>query len=195
MHRAALIIHDEHRTLAAVLHGLLYLVRQVGKGAMTPDYLLLGSMLHYIDAFPERMHHPKEDLFLFAALRGSAPETAALLDELHAQHVEGAAAIVRLRQSLRHCQESAGAGFDAFAALVERYAEFHWQHMRMEEDKVLPLAEKALTEAQWRDLDAAFADNVDPIAGAGTDNEFKTLFARIANTAPPPIGLGSTASR
>jgi hemerythrin-like domain-containing protein len=51
--RAIQIIEDEHRSLAAVLHGLLYLVREIRLRGATPDFELLGAMLHYIDAFAQ----------------------------------------------------------------------------------------------------------------------------------------------
>lgn len=37
---------------------------------------------------------------------------------------------------------------EAFAAAVDEYAEFHWQHLRREEDIVLPLAEAHLTSCE-----------------------------------------------
>jgi len=39
-------------------------------------------MVHYIDAFPERLHHPKEDRYLFLALRKRTGEANAALDRL-----------------------------------------------------------------------------------------------------------------
>ena len=49
--RAIQIIEDEHRSLAAVLHRLLYLVRDIRLRGAAPDFELLGAMLDYIDAF------------------------------------------------------------------------------------------------------------------------------------------------
>lgn len=45
-------------------------------------------MIHYIDAFPERLHHPKEDQFLFARLSERSPESRPLVEELRAEHVK-----------------------------------------------------------------------------------------------------------
>ena len=49
------IIQDEHRSLAAVLHGMLYLVHETRDRGAKSDFDLLGAMVYYIDAFPERM--------------------------------------------------------------------------------------------------------------------------------------------
>src|SRR5215470_2888423 len=50
---SATIIRDEHRSLAAVIHGLEYLVREARAKTITPQFVLLRAMLHYIKAFPE----------------------------------------------------------------------------------------------------------------------------------------------
>src|SRR5215469_15337634 len=80
--KALRIIHDEHRSLAAVLHGMLYLVNNVRSRGTRPDFRVLGAMIYYIDAFPERFHHPKEDRYLFARLRARCPAARPLLDRL-----------------------------------------------------------------------------------------------------------------
>ena len=92
------IIHDEHRSLAAVLHGMLYLVRDIREHGSAPNFDLLSAMVYYIDAFPERYHHPKEDGYLFRLLRKRHPAAAPVLDQLERQHKEGAAKIRDLEQ-------------------------------------------------------------------------------------------------
>ena len=71
--RALDVIRAEHRSLAAVIHGLRHLVREVREHGARPDFGLLEAMLRYIDAFPERLHHPKEDRYLFRRLRERDP--------------------------------------------------------------------------------------------------------------------------
>src|SRR5207249_9744958 len=56
-------------------------------------------MLHYIDAFPERFHHPKEDAYLFRRLRERDPSAGELLDRLETEHEEGDRKSTRLNSS------------------------------------------------------------------------------------------------
>jgi hemerythrin-like domain-containing protein len=184
------IILDEHRSLAAVLHGLLYLVRAIDSRKMAPDFKLMGAMVYYIDAFPERFHHPKEDEYLFKRLRLRHPEAAALLDRLHAEHEAGATKIRDLEHALARYEHGGPDGFAAFSAAVEAYAAFHWHHMRSEEEEVLPLARQYLLPEDWKVIDEAFAGNTDPLLGAKASSEYDTLFRRIVHLAPPPIGVG-----
>jgi hemerythrin-like domain-containing protein len=184
------IIRDEHRSLAAVLHGMLHLVHDTRDRGTNPDFNVLGAMLYYIDAFPERFHHPKENEYLFRLLRVRHPEAAALIDRLKEEHVTGAEKIRSLEQALARYQHGGRAEFPNFLAAVEAYALFHWNHMRAEEKELLPLAEKHLSVDDWEIIDAAFLGHTDPMLGADEATKYSALFTRIANLAPPPIGLG-----
>ena len=99
------IIQDEHRSLAAVLHGMLYLVHQIRDRGTKPDFDLFGAMIYYIDAFPERFHHPKEDQYLFRLLRIRHRDAAPLLDRLKTEHRVGAEKIRTLEQALARYEQ------------------------------------------------------------------------------------------
>jgi hypothetical protein len=47
-----------------------------------------------------------------------------------------------------------------------------------------------LGDDDWQMLAAAFAANRDPMGGHEPDPEYRSLFRRILNAAPAPIGLG-----
>jgi hemerythrin-like domain-containing protein len=184
------VIRDEHRSLAAVLHGLRYLVEEVREGRRKPDFSVLRAMVHYIDTFPEKLHHPKEDRYLFARLRRRGTEGNTVLDQLEAEHIHGVKLIRDLEQTLLRWEMGGQENFTVFADELERYADFHWRHMRQEEEVVLPLAERTLTDEDWREIDAAFAGNADPLIGKDVEKDFERLFTRIVNITPPPIGVG-----
>jgi branched-chain amino acid transport system ATP-binding protein len=48
-----------------------------------------------------------------------------------------------------------------------------------------------LTEEDWSGIDAAFADNDDPVFGRARREEYRRLLAAIAEHAPAPLGAGS----
>jgi hemerythrin-like domain-containing protein len=188
MSQALRIIEDEHRSLGAVLSALVAVLEEAVEGGAQPDAALLQAMVGYVRAFPERLHHPKEDEHLFRALRARAPELASVLDALEAEHVRGGELLSGLEGTLRRTL----AGELPLAALAREagaYAEFEWSHMRKEEQLVLPTAERALGAGDWAAVDAAFEASADPLAGAGA-LELRELFRRITALAPAPIGVG-----
>ena len=83
------IIHDEHRALASVLQALRFIVEGIREGRMRPDFRLLSAMVDYITQVPEKVHHPKEDDYLFPKLRSRSREAAELIDTLEGQHKDG----------------------------------------------------------------------------------------------------------
>ena len=63
--------------------------------------------------------------------------------------------------------------------------------MRLEESIIMPEALRVLTDADWKELDAAFAENCDPLSGKYPPNPaYDRLFTRILIKSPSPIGLG-----
>jgi hemerythrin-like domain-containing protein len=189
MNKSTRILITEHRSISAVLHGLQHLARSAEDPAIQPDFELFRAMIYYIDEFPERLHHPKEDAYLFERLEARAPQARPLVQELRAEHVRGAALIRQLEAALEEFEQGWPHGGHAFTEAVNGYARFHWEHMRKEEDRLLPLAERELLEEDWRVIDEAFSANRDPIADL-REQDFESLFTRIVNLAPAPVGLG-----
>jgi hemerythrin-like domain-containing protein len=190
LNRALAIIHDEHRALGAVLHGLRFLVREMREKGATPDFKLLWSMIYYMDAFSERLHDPREEAYLFARLKLRTHESDAIIATLERQHAESRAQVRELEQALGHFEAGISNGLTAFASIVEQQVEEALRHMSLEEKTIIPLAKKYLTTEDWIDIAEAFGENGDPRFGSKPEHEFRDLFTRIVNLAPPPIGVG-----
>ena len=182
-------IHDEHRSLAAVLHGLKQLAHEAEDSTARPGFAAFRAMIRYIDEFPEKLHHPKEDDYLFARLVARYPAARSLVDRLHGEHVEGAQRVRELERALVFFEEGWPKGAREFRQTVDAFADFHWKHMRAEETELMPLAERHLTAEDWQAIDAAFGVNQDPVAGV-QEKDMEALFTRIVNLAPAPVGLG-----
>lgn len=189
MSDALQIIHREHRALAAVVHCLEHVLKDIKDGRIDPEFELFAAIIDYVEDFPDRFHHPKEDDHLFAALRNREPSIRVTLDELQAQHREGERVIATLRWKLEDWRKDPDGGFQAFYDEAMHYIDFQRRHMALEESKVIPAARKHLTENDWRGINAAFSDNDDPIFGERPREAYDKLFARIVQLAPAPYGL------
>lgn len=188
--QASTTILIEHRSLDAVIDGMLYLVRQIRLGAK-PNFEVFAAMIQYIDAFPERFHHPKEEAYLFKRLGERHPDAAPLLDRLQADHRRGVEKGRDLEQALTRYQQGGEAQFAPFEKAVTEYADFQWKHMSVEETELLPLARQYLTQEDWQEIDAAFSGSSDPLLGSKAGAQYEELFRRILLLAPPPIGVRS----
>ena len=185
------IIRAEHRSLAAVINSIKSIVAEIRAGRMSADFRLLWSMIHYIDAFPERLHHPKEDAWLFARIQERTRAADSLIEALLEQHSAGEAELDQLRKALGNYEAGVAGALEALGAIVERYAEFTWRHMTTEERELLPIGDDCLTEDDWSDIARAFQENCDPLAGAQEGAHFLQLFRQIVERTPAPMGLGT----
>ena len=186
-------IHEEHASLAVVLH-LLRLLLDQGPGDEPAVFFdVMRAMLFYIDEFPERQHHPKESQWLFPKVAERSPEAAQAIERLEREHVGGEAAVRELQHLLLGWELMGETRPQAFADALQHYIHFYLEHMRLEEAVVLPAAQQHLDAADWAAMDAAFASNTNPLAqGPARDPAYDRLFTRIVMRAPSPIGLGSS---
>lgn len=187
------VIREEHQALAAMLRSLRMLVESAHRQGTTPPFEVLRAMLLYVDEFPERLHHPKEEGLLFPRVRERCPELAAVLGRLQADHEAGPARLRELEHALLGWEVLGEARRDAFEQALRHYVDFYLSHMALEEREVLPAAERHLSAADWAELDAAFAANQDPLTGHEPTPDYRPLFSRIVALAPAPVGLGPPA--
>jgi hemerythrin-like domain-containing protein len=186
------IIHDEHDALSAMLRSIGMMVDRGPGNDPTNFFDVLRAMLFYIDEFPERLHHTKESELLFPPVAKLAPETRELIEKLEKDHQHGESAVRELQHLLLAWELIGDARRGAFDAAAKRYLAFYLEHMRLEETVILPVAQKVLSDADWDELDAAFATNCDPLTGKyPRDTAYDRLFTKIVSQAPAPIGLGN----
>jgi hemerythrin-like domain-containing protein len=195
-HEALRVIRDEHASLAAMLKSLLQMVRRgldpEGRGEHERYFDVMRAMLFYIDEFPETLHHPKETELLFPRVAKAAPETAEVIAQLDRDHHAGENQVRELMHLLMAWEYLGESRRVAFETAAKAYVGFYLEHMRQEEAVILPAAERALTNADWHALNAAFATNQDPLNNRLPRNpQFDRLFTRIVMLAPSPVGVGS----
>jgi hemerythrin-like domain-containing protein len=179
-HASLQIIRDEHATLGAMLRSLRAQVVRGPVDSPQQFFDVLRAMLFYIDEFPERLHHTKESELLFPRVVKAAPELQELITRLDRDHQHGETAVRELQHLLLAWELLGDSRMQAFVDTALRYLDFYLEHMRLEETVILPEAEKLLTETDWKELDAAFKLNMDPLGGKFPPNPaYDRLFTRI----------------
>lgn len=178
------VICDEHRSLVAVVRGLQHLSREIKRGGAAADFALLRAIVNYLDEFPQKLHHPKEETYLFGRLQSRTQIADSLIAELRAQHVAGAGHVNALRVALEDFASGKVGGQPGFSSAVEQFAGNILQHMALEEGALIPLARQYLRDSDWVEIGAAFGENGDPQFVADPEHGFGGLFARIMSLAP-----------
>jgi hemerythrin-like domain-containing protein len=152
---------------------------------------VLRGMLFYIDEFPERLHHPKESNLLFPKVVKLAPKVMGAVEKLERDHMRSEKAARELQHLLLAWDLLGPSRRVAFEEAVGHYIDAYLEHMNLEENVILPEAERCFSDEDWCLLNAAFAENADPLTGKYRPTEaYERLFTLIVTRAPSPIGLG-----
>jgi hemerythrin-like domain-containing protein len=180
---------DEHVSLRYVLRVLERVLRDIADLDAAPDFRLICSALYYIDEFPERVHHWKEDNHLFTRLRARSDEFDAVLDRLQGEHARTPQMVALIQRELVHYQGGAAYGLERLRAAFGAYSGMLDEHMRTEE-RLFETARSVLTDEDWRAIGASFATERDPLLEPGTHDEFQRLRERIAYALPRMMRIG-----
>jgi hemerythrin-like domain-containing protein len=175
------VLKTEHRNLGQVLNCLRDEVHRLRGLDKKPDLDLLFSIVYYIRVFPDRYHHPKEDEYLFKYLRQRTHQADQVLGELEREHARFERLLETLEQTLRDYDQHYPNGLDELERQVEEYLEIQWQHMKKEEEHVLPIAEKELRDEDWAAISNAFSRHDDPMFSENLRTGFEALHHRIVN--------------
>jgi branched-chain amino acid transport system ATP-binding protein len=182
------LIKAEHRAIAGMLSAMQALVVRYRGVGSRQDFTLFEAMLAYVENVPDQVHHPKEDAVLFPPLVRRTKQGKQLVDELERDHARGRAMRAALHDALRACRDGAIEGLDRLGLGVDEFAEFHVEHMRKEEEELLPLALTHLTVDEWQCVERAFGDATDPRFSADLAGDYRRLYQCIAEQMPPPLG-------
>ena len=185
--RAIELIKKEHRALARLLGAMQALVARYRDTGVERNFDLFGAMLNYVENVPDRLHHPKEDQVLFPALLSNCASSAKLVSELERDHARGELMITALRGAFQAFSYGTPNGLNQLATTVDDFAEFYWEHMRKEEEQLLPLARAHLSADDWACVESAFGNNKDPLFGAELAGEYRRLYQSIVELTPAPL--------
>lgn len=141
------------------------------------DFDLLRSVMDYIRNFPDRFHHPREDLiFRRLALRQPAAAGGGDLLEEHRLLAELAA---RLAEAIGNVELEIDLPRAALEGAARAYVAACRHHMAEEERVLFPLAQQRLTDADWAEIAKAPSAPADPLFGGEVEQRYLRLHERI----------------
>ncbi len=180
-HLALRVIGEEHAALRAVLYSLEEVAQKPASTLVAEDFEAMRAMLVYIAEYPEKLHHKKESEALFPMVLARSHELKSVIKELDDQHERGESAVWSLMHSLMLWEMLGSGRQKTFVNELKKYKEFYLNHMKVETEVVIPVAEDVLTEDDWEIIDSIFALNKDPLTGHQPSLEFEGLFRKISS--------------
>ncbi|MEQ8356484.1 MAG: hemerythrin domain-containing protein [Kiloniellaceae bacterium] len=170
-------LRSDHARMTKLLDAL---ERQIGAfgGGGTLDFEIANGILHYCRLYPDRHHHPREDL-VFARLQQRNPQTLSAIGDLAAEHRALAALTERFAVSLRAVEQDTPMERHEFVEPAMAFLNGYRRHILMEEKYFFPAAKSSLTPEDWRHLAAQLEDIEDPLFDRREDERFDALYRDI----------------
>lgn len=171
------ILREEHRNIARLLNALDHQLGLLARGK-APDYEIVRGIADYFCDYPDRCHHPKENV-IFEALRARFPQDAAAAGDLIAEHRDTATRARAFRELVDELFREAVVPRDRIAAAAKSFVDNERRHMRLEEEQFFRVAEGKLGPDDWRRIDATLAAERDPLFGSQVEETFRVLRERL----------------
>ena len=166
-------LREEHRNIAKILRALEHQLA-IFDSAEQPDYDVLSAIADYFASFPDRCHHPKEDL-IYRKICERDPVLAGAMTALDAEHQKISVLTRHFQEAVRNVMLEVEVPRSAFDEVARHFLEEQRHHMRMEEEHFFPLALKVLTPEDWGEIDERITAEQDPVFGVDISEEFATL--------------------
>jgi hemerythrin-like domain-containing protein len=167
------LLRQDHRNMVAVLQALEWQIKEFETGKQ-PDYEVIDAAMEYFLAFPDALHHPKEER-IFEKLAERDANLAQQVGDLRVAHQELAARARYFATALQAVLKDAELPREAFARWAHGFIDVQRRHMAMEESVFFPAAARALAAEDWTDLDEPATGEEDPLISGEAGDKFELL--------------------
>ena len=176
------LLRLEHGELSKLL-GLIEDQVAAADAGSPMDEELLRLACEYFSDYPDRCHHPKEDL-VYELLSKRDPDSCAGLRDLIADHRRLHELTGAFAEAVRRVREEPQAAEPSAREVIRKFTEHYRQHMRDEEERFFRLAEERLSKDDWETLDFTMFERDDPLLfDHVTEERFSALRRRIETLA------------
>lgn len=144
----------------------------------TVNYELMLDIVYYLTQYPDRFHHPREDI-AFARLVERDPSAEHRVRELLIEHRVIANSGKKLVEQLDAILGDAILTRESVEASAATYIVYYRQHMAREEAELFPRAGDVLNDADWKAVGEAINAEADPLFGAKVGLRYQQLRRQI----------------
>jgi len=146
------MLEAEHRVIQRMVAGMSVLADQL-EGGEPVDVSLLESIVAFLRTFADRLHHGKEESFLFPALiRRGVPAQGCPIGGLTMEHQKGRVMVGELADAIRGYAAGEPPARENLVKSLRALVAFYPSHIWKEDYLLFPLAGKVLTPEDQQEL-------------------------------------------
>lgn len=185
-------LRAEHRHIAGVMELLREQLDAIDAGQPVDSHVVY-EIMDYMVTWPDRFHHPREDLIYgrVAELDASAADNVDSLQRDHDAMAQSGLEVLRHIQLWREGEVSA----EVLVASGRAYVDHLHQHMNNEESLVFPQIEGILSAGDWAELelDDRLIPIPDPVFGKRVQREFRNMARKLRTSVRRGVERGALA--
>lgn len=163
----------EHRDIEKLLDVMEQELNVFDRGER-PNYEVISSVIDFFERYPDSCHHPKEDI-VYERFRTRAPERAASIADLRADHEKGALRLRRVVEAIDNVLNDQDLLRESVDRIVRDFIDSERKHIALEDKVVFPAIVDTLRPKDWADIALKLADQFGPPSDADFEEQFSTL--------------------
>lgn len=183
-------LRAEHRHMGSVMQLFAAQLAAIEAGELVDTHVVY-EIMHYMVTWPDRFHHPREDL-IYARVAEVEPARADDVDTLQRDHDQTARRGQALLRDIERWREG---GVPATAVIKNgrAYIDHIHEHMNIEEKVFFPKIEAALSWQDWRDLaeDDQLKAVTESVFGPRVQREFRNMARKLRRSMRRSVERGT----
>lgn len=183
-------LRAEHRHMASVMQLFADQLKAIEAGELVDTHVVY-EIMHYMVTWPDRFHHPREDLIYarVAELSGAFADDVDTLQRDHDNTAKNGRALLRDIERWRIGELTGLVVVNNGRAYIEHIHE----HMNVEEKLVFPRIEEVLTLQDWRELaeDDQLKAVSNAVFGPLVQREFRNMTRKLRRSVRRAVERGT----
>ncbi len=177
MHPQLQELHQDHVNLAKVLHLLEKQLADVKSGEHI-DLEVLSEIVDYVQTYPDRVHHKREDI-IFSIYAEHPASRLDLVGRLMEEHTLLSKKTHDLREHIEQWRHDSPVARERVVSIIADYLSMQWGHLNLEEDSVFGLLHQELMPADWERIETSMPLSADPLFANTVRQRFANLFSQL----------------
>ncbi|WP_428820209.1 hemerythrin domain-containing protein [Microbulbifer sp. MCCC 1A16149] len=171
---------DDHKHMQNLLDAFELLLQELAQQDRDPATLsMILDALDYFSVYPDQWHHPVEDL-VFEQLLGKPLDIRDVVEQISREHRAIAEATRSMNRLFYAVANDAAVEREQLFSTAREYISLQREHMRKENEILLPLVNQYLTETDWEEVTAALADRQSCHFHRGVKRLYEAIYQDLA---------------
>lgn len=179
MHKIQRQLHTDHYHLQRLLNCLSHEIDCYDfDSKQVPDLDIILSALDYLGTYPDKWHHPSEDI-IFNRLLNRKVKASKLIKQLQVEHEKIALETKKINELFNSVADDCIVSADELLTGAKKFIELQKQHLNKENELIYPLMDTEFSEKEWREIEKEIKLQDDPLFSNRSKKEFDQLYRHI----------------